>query len=584
MVLDDPLGIVTSWDLRKDTSVIASRVHSEGLSFLTKTLPRLGKALDEGLITSRFSVPRGFVKSHECSSRPAFLQAYFKRIFGDDGSLLENACPFAVSHVRQVCFAMYKLEVPFDAVDETRVIEMFIDTDANLPSSFDEATIPLLDGASYLVRDIFSGFDPKDIIPRHGPGAVATGERLDEKWDFSRLFNSIHQQYPYYDFFVAGGGTELIDRLDWYKALERRESGVAKVVLVPKDSRGPRLISAEPLEYQYVQQGLGRAIVNHLEAHHWTSGQINFVSQDVNRELALSSSLTNHYSTLDLKDASDRVSLSLVKHLFAHSEELLKCLLATRTTATTLPDGRVMPLNKFAPMGSALCFPVEAVCFWSIIVAAISRATGIRPPLVGKDVFVYGDDIVVPRPWAHLSIQALESVGLLVNRPKSCIEGFFRESCGMDAFRGIQVTPTRVKKIFTGSSVDGAAYAAYVSVANALQHRGYESTATFLWELISGTYGPVPYGTPTSSFPCKEEVTASVAEMKNLLDRRRSRSNGPLQRLEFRVLKLSNKSYTVTLDGWQRLLRDLVMPPFVDPSTMVVPRSIQTKRGWAAIT
>jgi hypothetical protein len=363
-VLDqDPLGITSRKDLDRDRRTLCDRFEAEGLSFLTKTLPLLGKALDLGLVESSLCVPREFKKAHKCTGIPAFLQTYFRLVFAEDGMLLEQADPRAVKHLRQVLFMLYKLELPYSEASEKRVIASFVATERELELGSDSPTGDLLAAASYIVRDVLMGFDPMDVMPKHGPGAVATGERLEEKWLFKRLYSQINRVYPYYDYYIVGRGRELLDRLDWYRSLERQISGCAKVVLVPKDSRGPRLISCEPLEYQWIQQGLGRKLVEHLESFWMTKGKINFTNQEVNRELALTSSLTQEYATLDLKEASDRVSVELVSRLFAHSDATLKALLATRTTATKLPDGSVLSLNKFAPMGSALCFPVEAFCF-----------------------------------------------------------------------------------------------------------------------------------------------------------------------------------------------------------------------------
>jgi hypothetical protein len=386
-VLDqDPLGITSRKDLDADRRTLCNRFAKEGLSFLTKTLPLLGKALDLGLVELCLRVPREFKTAHKCTGIPAFLQAYFRQIFDVDGSLLEAASPDAVKHLRQLLFMFYKLELPYSKAAEERVIANFVATELELELGGDMETSALLSASSYIVREVLRDFNPKEIIPKHGPGAVATGERLEEKWVFSRFFKGIHRVYPYYEYYLAGWGKELMDRLGWYRSLERHESGVAKVVLVPKDSRGPRLISCEPLEYQWIQQGLGRKLVSHLESSWITKGQVNFTNQEINRSLALSSSVNKRYATLDLKEASDRVSVDLVSHLFSHNEEMLQCLLASRTTATKLPDGSELALKKFAPMGSALCFPVEALCFWAISVAAVMRRFRLQRQEVGSQV------------------------------------------------------------------------------------------------------------------------------------------------------------------------------------------------------
>jgi hypothetical protein len=579
-VLDqDPLGLHSRKDLDHDRRTLCDRFEAEGLSFLTKTLPLLGKALDLGLVETRLCVPREFKRAHQSTGIPAFLQAYFKRVFDVSGVLLESADPDAVKHLRQVLFMLYKLELPYSETAEQRVIANFVATERELELGSDSATDDLLAAASYIVRDVLVGFDPKDILPKHGPGAVATGEKLEEKWFFSRLYSAIHQVYPYYEYYIVGWGRELMDRLDWYRSLERRETGVAKVVLVPKDSRGPRLISCEPLEYQWIQQGLGRKLVSHLESFWMTKGQINFTNQEINRKLALESSLTKEFATLDLKEASDRVSVDLVKRLFAHNEQMLKALLATRTTATKLPDGSIQSLAKFAPMGSALCFPVEALCFWAVAVAAVARRFRLQRQEVGRRVFVYGDDIIVPVDWAPTVIEALELVRLKVNKSKCCVTGSFRESCGMDAFRGVSVTPTRIKKLWVETR-SASTFAAYVAFANQMQAKGYTRTADLVWGRLEELYGLIPYGTPTSPYPCKIVSNQPLARALNR-GRVKARWNADYQRMEHRVWTLKSRKLDTVLDDWARALRNMVSGRLDEPTRVVVPSSTIIQRRWS---
>lgn len=608
---DNPMSFSSAKSLERDVRTLKSRASEEGLGFLTKSLPKLGKALDQGLTSMRFEIPNGW-KTAKDRSIPAFMQECFKRIFDREGNILENADAAAIAHVRQVCMCLYKLEVPYRPNDETRVIEAFIMTEKELELSNDTYATDELVGASYVVRDALNGFNHKDVVPRHGPGSVATGERLDEKWVFSRLYEELASVYPYHKYFMVGSGDELIDRLDWYETLHRRKFGVAKVVLVPKDSRGPRLISCEPLEFQWIQQGIGRELVSHLESSRMTKGLINFTDQEVNRKLALDASVSGEWATLDLKDASDRVSLSLVRSLFRHNPDFLLALEATRTVATLLPNGRVLRLRKYAPMGSALCFPIEALCFWAVSVAAISRWTSLPPSVVEKMVYVYGDDIIVKNEYASICMLGLERAGLIVNRAKSCFSGKFRESCGMDAYNGTCVTPIRWKTPWTCKNTDGAAYVAAVSFANQMAGKGYCSTADFVWKQLERVYGVVPFGTEQSSFPCRVVPDASLAEQLNM-PRFKRRWNEDTQRIEFRVNRTSVAREDSTLDEWPRLLKALVSAPGesghrsrqvltdkdgweyassygvlypiegIDPSVNVVPRSLKVKRGWTTV-
>jgi hypothetical protein len=568
--------------LEKDISVLQQRCSHEGLAFLTKSLPKLGRALDQGLVSGRFTTVDGF-KSASRRSTPAFLQAYFNLVFDEDGFLLDTAPPDVVKHLRQVLWFAYKLEIPFSDIDASRVIENFVQTDRELKFFDDPLASDILSLAKIITRKVFHDFDHKDILPRHGPGAVATGEKLEHKWRFSRLYDSIHQVYPYYDYYVVGRARELQDRLDWYKALERLKEGTSKVVLVPKDSRGPRLISCEPLEIQWIQQGLGRKMARHLEyVSTYTRFRVNFTHQDINRRLAQTSSASQQYSTLDLKDASDRVSLELVRSVFKDTPGLLRALEAVRSTATRLPNGELMPFRKYAPMGSALCFPVEAYVFWAVIVSAVVIALKLPLEQVGRRIYVYGDDIVIPTKWSALSIQALEVVGLKVNVDKSCITGNFRESCGMDAFKGIDVTPSRLHTLWTNRSSDGSAYAAYVSLSNSLEQKGYTLASDFLWAALDGLYGNVPYGTFRASYPCRIVNSVLHADTLNRVSHQ-VRFNRDYQRSEYYLPSLSSRRRKFLLDGWPRLLRNMVAPSLIDPSVIVLPLSMKIKRGWTAV-
>lgn len=116
------------------------------------------------------------------------------------------------------------------------------------------------------------------------------------------------------------------------------------------------------------------------------------------------------------------------------SPEWLARLTATRATHCLI-DGELHALKKFASMGSALCFPIEAIVFY-----AIART-------VTPNVWVYGDDIIVPGKDYFAVIDALVEYGLQVNVDKSLHHGFFRESCGGDYYKGHLINPIRLKSL-----------------------------------------------------------------------------------------------------------------------------------------
>lgn len=120
LLVDDPYDANSRKLLDRDLLTLVSRFRAEGLSFLTKSLPKLGKALDLGLVEARFNIPRGF-KAQKDGSRPAFMQAYFNLVFDESGVLRSEAPPAAVNHLRQVLFFAYKLDVPYHPDQESAV-------------------------------------------------------------------------------------------------------------------------------------------------------------------------------------------------------------------------------------------------------------------------------------------------------------------------------------------------------------------------------------------------------------------------------------------------------------------------------
>jgi hypothetical protein len=106
-------------------------------------------------------------------------------------------------------------------------------------------------------------------------------------------------------------------------------------------------------------------------------------------------------------------------------------------------------------MGNACTFPVESLLFMSVCLAVIltvrKREVTRRElrRLVGQ-VAIFGDDIVIPEDSRELLYDALRVLDFKVNTDKSFWTGKFRESCGVDSFRGSNVTPVYWKAPCTG--------------------------------------------------------------------------------------------------------------------------------------
>lgn len=597
----------------RDIAVLQRRVRSEGLSFLTKSLPKLAKELDKALSQGTLFAPRGFIAKPR-STIPKFLGWLFERVFSDQGQELSSACPRAVRDVRQILYMLYKLEVPHSETQEEEILRAFRDVDSGLPETI--ADDEVIVHARNFITNVFSGVNPHDIIPKHGPGAVATGEKNHEKHRFSRLYRSIEQCYPFTDYFVYSLDHLCVEP-EYLQNLEVLDAGTAKVVLVPKDSRGPRIISCEPLEYQWIQGGLGALIKEHLERSHWTRGHVNFTDQRINGEFALKGSKGEPWVTLDMKEASDRVSLALVRKLFADVPVLLDCLLATRTPATQLPCGDKVTMKKFAPMGSNLCFPIEAIVFMALGVGTILHKQLLKARPVARQhqhrrytmlmkratrrLYVYGDDIIATREDYPELLQYFPKVGLMFNTDKCCTHGSFRESCGVDAYKGVDVTPLRVKRVWMRSRYQAPeTLCSYVSFSNEAHARGLYQVASLVYDAVEHCIGSLPV-LPERPMPVlfdpncpyeKDLVLQYGALVWIRPDNcaragqvnKHMRFNAHLQCWQVKALQAVPRRVCVDADDWSMVLRRFTSPgKHSVPGVFTLTRSVTLKRVWLTL-
>lgn len=157
-------------------------------------------------------------------------------------------------------------------------------------------------------------------------------------------------------------------------------------------------------------------------------------AQVLHRLLAREGSIGNHLATIDLSSASDTLCIELVRWLLP-SEWFY--ILDSLRSPVTLIKGTSVYLDKFSSMGNGFTFELETLIF-----ASLAHAVGGK---VGRDCFVFGDDIIVPRRFARDLMALLRFVGFTPNERKTFTKGPFRESCGGDFFLGIDVAPLRIK-------------------------------------------------------------------------------------------------------------------------------------------
>ena len=382
--------------------------------------------------------------------------------------------------LRQLLLFCYKASVTHDKETTEKAFRSFLETNSAVGSfgaGLARVSPRLLNSVRRHVHSVLYRLRPQAIVPGHGPGAVTTSK---EEW--LHRYDTIETIYPFSDWFCM----QNIHHQARWEDLIFGAHIEAKLIAVPKDTRGPRLICVHPAEAIWIQQGLRRELEKTMSIPRtakgpWPHGHVHFDDQSVNGRVALLSSRSRRYATLDMKEASDRISEPLVQILFGRYYKYFGCCRAQKFRIPVLGTLRnlVGDIYSYAPMGNATTFPVQSLVFWAICVSSL-QLRGFHQP---GAVFVFGDDIIIPSECAQFIIDDLESFGLLVNRTKSFWRGAFRESCGVDAFNGVDVTPVRWKTTIDAECVRDLQ--SLSDIALRLRIAGYEEAASMAYSILT---------------------------------------------------------------------------------------------------
>jgi len=517
MFAEQVLTDVGTWcriSTTRDFETVASRFEHEGLPFLAITLPTFGKDLEKGL-DQGFVDHTMFPSFAKHGATPRFLGGLLVlKLNRASGRLVDEPSVEAIRAIRQFTLMWSKIEVPCSKERRDAAINSYVHCDEEVIKN-DATRSPLLQEQflrlanvlwcgplSAVSNSAYSG----DLLPRHGPGSTADKLGGNAKYNQREWTQRLEEYFPYGDYALPSWS--YYKQLDLVTFLEPGAERPVKVISVPKTLKTPRIIAVEPTCMQYVQQALLERFVESLAEDDISAWLIGILDQEPNRLMAKEGSLTGSLATLDLSEASDRVSNRLVQSLFARHSLLGEMVQACRTKTADVPGHGVITLAKFASMGSALCFPMEAMVFATVIFIGIENE--LRRPLTRRDIMsfkgkvrVYGDDIIVPVEYMRSVITSLEAYGLKVNVSKSFGNGKFRESCGKDYFEGVDVSIVRIKRELPTSRKHVQEIVGTVKLRNHLFNGGFLASVDYLDRLI-GRLIPFPEGGPDSPLLVRE--------------------------------------------------------------------------------
>lgn len=206
-----------------------------------------------------------------------------------------------------------------------------------------------------------------------------------------------------------------------------------KLAHVPKDALTTRIVTPEPTLNGFVQKAIGKYITKVLKR-----AGIDIKDQTKNQRLARLGSLTGERATLDLVSASDTLATVLLRLLIV-DDEWFQLLDACRSKKVVVNGSQTLTTSKFSGMGNGFIFPLETLVFWALAHVYDPHASA------------YGDDLVVCSDAVDDIVGLLEYCGFTVNTGKSYVDPAvpFRESCGADYYKGIDIRPFYQRTLFT---------------------------------------------------------------------------------------------------------------------------------------
>lgn len=301
---------------------------------------------------------------------------------------------------------------------------------------------------AYVLRDVPSyeelssklAFGPGAAHGIHGQATSSYRKLLAKKWsvscasvDYARVFAHAHPQVLEV---LVGPEEYAASEEAFYRAFNERVEVVDynTVLFVPKTTLTRRSIATEPLLNNWLQTAVDVAMRRRLK-----SVGNDLTDQIRNQRMAWEGSFDSDdgFCTIDLSSASDSISTELVRALLPPDWFYLLDRLRSRNYSY---KGVIRPYEKFSSMGNGFCFPLQTLLFLAICSATDCGALSV-------DYRAYGDDILVRKSRFPAVVDLLGRCGFVTNSKKTFSSGPFRESCGGEYWRGVDVCPAELTSL-----------------------------------------------------------------------------------------------------------------------------------------
>lgn len=294
----------------------------------------------------------------------------------------------------------------------------------------------VLQKARAIVKDVLGDFDMEEHLracrfgKRASYGVLGQDSYLDVKLECPVSGTADHIAWFEKTVLISDRllGDAILQRTDVpkYHVCDHLNYG-----LVPKKWNALRGIMPNTTIGSYYTYGLGKMIAARLKEK---IGIDISRQQNRHRKWIKEMSLDRKHVTADLSAASDSFTTAILTRLVPR--QWLNKLKFGRASHYRY-KGKKYYLNSFMTMGNGYTFPLQTLLFYALI-KAIGDLAGV------KGIYsVYGDDLIYPRRIHRYVESILPKLGFILNADKTFCTDHFRESCGLDYFRGVEVRSFR---------------------------------------------------------------------------------------------------------------------------------------------
>lgn len=356
---------------------------------------------------------------------------------------------------------------PVESADKAALVK-FLSINERIPDKFDFSASSMVESylLDYFIEEVqhtlcHDNSDPVnfdfEFIRNHFDGGPGASRGCNSESFYTKFFESrITYTHPY----LLSLYRAVISASPTWSSAERHRDGKFgsrliegnSLFFVPKTAEISRTCCTEPFLNMLFQKAVGAFIEYRLRRHFGISLK---VQAEFNKELARLGSIDGSFGTIDSTSASDSIQWSLIEQLLSCNPTLLGLMRACRSEITELPSGEKLRLKMVSTMGNGFTFPLQTLLF-ACAVRSVYKLMGFSSACSRSQYGVFGDDVIVRREAYNCVVSLLKRIGFEVNEGKSFNTGYFRESCGFDAFRGRYVRGVYITSLESISDVYSA--------------------------------------------------------------------------------------------------------------------------------